>query len=792
MSTHHRLSVIKRDGTSQAVSFDKITQRIETLSTDLDAVDPTLIAQRVIERVHDGIATSKLDELAAEICANLTTDHPDFGTLASRIVISNNHKMTPPTFRDAMTALYTDCIDVDGNPTPILSSTFYTAVTQYADQIEQAIDYQRDYLIDYFGFKTLEKAYLLKSNGHIKERPQHMWMRVSLGLYMNNIDHALACYHGLSRKYFIHATPTLFNMGTNNQQLLSCFLLGSDDSIEGMYKTVADTACIEKCSGGVGINLSMIRSRGSIIRGTHGVSNGLIPYLRVYNEVAHHVNQGGRRPGSIAIYLMPHHPDIMDFIDIRRNHGNEADRARELFTGLMLPDLFMRRVEADGMWSLFNPDRCPELYNNYGTEFERMYLEAEASGRYERQIPAQTIMRAINVSRMETGTPYILFTDAVNRNNNQSNLGMIRNSNLCAEILEYSDNREYACCTLASLALPTYVVENADGTATYDYDMLITMTRQLVRNLNRIVDLNKYPVVETERSNMRHRPIGIGVQGLADVYARMGFAYDSPDAMQMNKLIFESIYYGAVTGSLELSKEFGSYASFNGSPMSEGKFQFDLWGVAPPSTRYNWDELRTEVVQHGLRNSLLIALMPTASTAQILGNNECFEPFTSNVYKRQVTAGTFAVVNKYLIKDLLNRGLWNREMKERIIMANGSVQDITEIPQDVRNIYKTVWEIKQRVLIDQSADRAPFVCQTQSLNLYFEDINQKVVYSATLHAWRRGLKTGSYYIRSRPAARAQQVTIDPTRAAAAAAAATTSVATTATTISQPVCDSCSG
>jgi ribonucleoside-diphosphate reductase alpha chain len=777
-TTRHHMYVIKRNRQQEDVSFDKIARRIEGLTGDLDAVDSLVITQKVIERIYPGIHTYMLDDLAAEICASMTADHPDFGTLASRIAISNNQKMTSPSFSETVMMMYRENRDDSGLVHPLVSDAFFEFVMANREKINDAIDYRRDDLIDYFGFKTLEKSYLTKVNGRVVERIQHMWMRVSIGLYIGDLQRALESYEFLSQKYFIHATPTLFNSGTNHSQLLSCFLLGMEDSLTGIYKTISDTAAIEKWAGGVGINVGDIRPKGAYIRGTNGHVTGIVPMLRVLNDTALYVNQGGRRPGSIAVYLPVYHPEIMSFCDLRKNHGNEAERCRDLFTAVMIPDLFMRRVEQNGVWSMFNSNRHPELFNAYGPEFERLYMDLESSGQYMLQLPAQDIYAAINRSRIETGTPYVLFTDSINMKSNQSNIGMIKNSNLCAEICEVSTPTEYACCTLASIALPSYV--RSDGV--FDHAKLVEVMQVVVRNLNRVIDINYYPVAETARSNLRHRPIGIGVQGLADVYAMMRMPFDSLAAKQLNREIFETMYYGAMVASLQLAKESGRYETFDGSPLSRGQFQFDMWSVTP-SARYDWSVLRREIMEHGVRNSLMIALMPTASTAQILGNNECFEPYTSNIYKRIVSAGEFIVINRHLIRTLIDLGLWSPELKMRIIAGNGSIQHIQEIPAEIREIYKTVWELKQRELIDQSADRAPFVCQTQSLNLFFEEPTQMLLASATMYGWRRGLKTGSYYIRSRPKAQAQQVTVDPRLRAAGSHPSA---------VESPVCESCSG
>lgn len=747
MATSPRMNVIKRNGKKEFVSFDKVTKRLQNLSDDL-SVDLIPVAQKVIARIYNDVKTTELDELAAQICMSLESTHLDYGKLASRIIISNNHKNTSPSFSETIYILF---------QRGLINDELYKNVMDNKDKLNSTIKYERDFDFNYFGFKTLEKAYLLKHKGVIIERPQHLLMRVSVGFHKDNIKAAIKSYEGMSQKYFIHATPTLYNSGTHNSQMASCFLLGTHDSILGIYKTIADCAKISKGAGGIGIHISNIRSKGSFIKGTNGHSNGIIPMSRVYNETARHVNQGGRRPGSFALYLEPHHPEVMQFVELRKNHGDENARARDLFLAMWISDLFMERVKAGQDWSFFNENDCPGLQDAYGPAYKELYEKYEAEGKAFGTMKAQDIWQAICTSQIETGTPYMLYKNACNMKSNQQNIGTIKSSNLCAEILEYSDHKEYAVCNLASVGLPRYVNEKGE----FDYDKLVEMMEVIVRNIDQIIDVNYYPVPETKYSNMRHRPMGIGVQGLADVYAKMRIAFDSPEALEVNKLIFETMYYGALRTGHMLAVEKEAYSTFEGSPLSKGQFQFDLWSVKPPSDRYDWESLRQAIMNDGVRNSLYIALMPTASTSQILGNNECFEPFTSNYYSRSTIAGQFQVINKYLVKDLMDLNLWNKEMKDKILFYGGSVQNIEEIPQEIRNLYKTVWEMKQKVLIDQAADRGPFVCHTQSMNLFFEEPSHKVLTGAFFYGWKKGLKTGSYYIRTRPKSKAQQFTLDP-------------------------------
>ncbi len=749
--------VVKRNGEKEEVSFDKVIRRIKNLSVGLDSsINPIMIAQKVIGQIYNNVSTAELDELAAQICISLETTHLDYGKLAARIIISNNQKNTSPSFSETIYMLYNNK-DKNGDNAPLIADDIYEIVMKNKTKLNAMIDYDRDFLFDYFGYKTLEKAYLMKVNGKVVERIQHLWMRVSIGIHKEDVKAALQSYEFMSQKYFTHATPTLFHAGTPKNQFSSCFLLGMEDSTKGIYKSISDIAMISASAGGIGICASKIRSKDSYIRGSNGKSNGLIPLCRVMNEVSRHINQSGKRPGSIAVYLEPHHPDIIEFLDLRKNTGAEHLRARDLFLAMWIPDLFMKRLtEKDSMWSLFDPDECPGLSDVYGEKYEELYHKYESEKKYKKRLPTIEVWNAILTSQIETGTPYISFKDNVNKKYMQENVGIIRNSNLCNEITLYSDEKEYAVCTLASLALPNFV--NDQGK--FDYDKLSEVVPIVIRNLNRVIDYNYYPVPETEYSNKKHRPVGLGVQGLSDVFFKMRVPYDSQDAREINKMIFETIYYSAVKASMELAKEIGPYSTFQGSPYSKGIFQFDMWGIEA-SDRYDWNGLKEEVKKHGVANSTLIALMPTASTSQILGNNECFEPITSNIYTRSTIAGDFVVINKYLVKDLMERGMWNKDMKDSIIAENGSIQNIEGIPGDLKNLYKTVWEIKQKALIDLSIERGPFVCQTQSLNLFFEEPEPQKLTGALIYGWKNGLKTGSYYIRSRPKVQAQQFTIDP-------------------------------
>lgn len=746
------MKVTKRDGRYESVSFDKVTNRISKQCYDLN-IDPISIAQLVNSRIYDKVKTSELDELTAQECISKSTLSLDYCKLASRIIISNNHKNTSPSFSETMYQLYHNIDETTGIKNNLINSNVYEVVMNNKQKLNDIINYDRDYDFDYFSFKTLEKSYLLKSNGKIIERIQHMFLRVSIGLHLNDLKSAIESYNAMSKKEFIMATPCLYNSGTKSNQLASCFLLGTNDSITGIYKTISDCAEISKWAGGIGVHISNIRSNNSIIKGTNGKSTGIIPMLKVYNETAKYVNQGGKRPGSIAIYLEPHHPEILEFLELRKNNGAEHQRARDLFLAVWLSDLFMETMINDGDWYLMDANECPGLDDVYGEEYKELYMKYVKENKYRSSLKARTIYSYITTSQIQTGTPYILFKDNINRKSNQMNVGIIKSSNLCAEITEYSDDKEYSVCTLASIGLPSFVKDKI-----FDFTRLGEIVKTLVINLNKVIDINYYPVPETRKSNMKHRPMGIGVQGLADVFALLRIPFDSKEANELNINIFETIYYNALEKSCELSKKFGHYETFKGSPLSFGKFQFDLWGVQQ-SERYDWNSLREDIIQNGVRNSLLIALMPTASTSQILGNNECFEPFTSNIYTRRTTAGDFVVINKHLVKDLTDLNIWNLEIKDEIIKNDGSIQNISNIPDDIKKLYKTVWEIKQKVLIDMSASRAPYVCQTQSLNLFFEEPTFNILMSSSVHAWKKGLKTGSYYIRTRPKARAQQFSL---------------------------------
>ncbi len=890
--------VVKRNGEKEEVSFDKVIRRIKNLSVGLDAsINPIAIAQKVIGQIYNNVSTAELDELAAQICISMETTHLDYGKLAARIIISNNQKNTSPSFSETIYMLYNNK-DKNGNNAPLIADDVYEAVMKNKTKLNAVMDYERDFLFDYFGYKTLERAYLMRTNGKVVERIQHLWMRVSVGIHKDDIKSAIQSYEYMSQKYFTHATPTLFHAGTLKNQFSSCFLLGMEDSTKGIYKAISDIAEISAVAGGIGISVSKIRSKDSYIRGSNGKSNGLIPLCRVMNEVSRHINQSGKRPGSIAVYLEPHHPDIMEFLELRKNTGAEHLRARDLFLAMWISDLFMKRLtEKNSMWSLFDPDECPGLSDVYGEEYEKLYLKYENEKKYKRQVPTIEVWNAILTSQIETGTPYISYKDNVNRKSMQENIGIIRNSNLCVvgetkiltekgyeeiqkladkkvkiwngmmwsevdvrktaenqqiikimtksgkilectkyhkfyiqnkdegelfyevraqdlklgmklsswcepetnvliedvisgiidegriadtycfnepirhlgifngiltgqcnEITLYSDEKEYAVCTLASIALTRFVNENGE----FEHNKLLEVLPVIVRNLNKVIDYNYYPTPETRLSNMKTRPLGLGIQGFADALFKMRIPFDSMEAREVNKQIFETIYYGAVKASMELAKEIGSYSTFEGSPYSKGILQFDMWGVTP-SDRYDWNGLKEEIKKNGIANSTLIALMPTASTSQILGNNECFEPITSNIYTRSTIAGDFVVVNKYLVKDLMDRGLWSKDMKDSIIAENGSIQNIQEIPEDLKNLYKTVWEIKQKALIDLSIERGPYVCQTQSLNLFFEEPEPQKLTGALVYGWKNGLKTGSYYIRSRPKVQAQQFTIDPNK-----------------------------
>ncbi|KAI9189616.1 ribonucleotide-diphosphate reductase subunit rnr1 [Blastocladiella emersonii ATCC 22665] len=752
--------VVKRDGRKEEVAFDKITARIAKLCYGLnkDFVDPAAVAQKVISGVYNGVTTVQLDNLAAETAAYMTTTHPDFSSLAARIVVSNLHKETKPVFTDVMTDLFNYVNPINQKPSPMLSEETYKVIMANADRLNAAIDYERDYGYNYFGFKTLERSYLLKVSGKVAERPQHMLMRVAIGIHGANIDLAIETYNLMSLKFFTHASPTLFNSGTPRPQLSSCFLVAmKDDSIEGIYETLKTCAMISKSAGGIGLNVHNIRASGSYIAGTNGVSNGLVPMLRVFNNTARYVDQGGnKRPGAFAVYLEPWHADIFEFLDLKKNTGKEEARARDLFFSLWIPDLFMQRVEANGDWSLFCPAEAPGLADVWGDEFVALFERYEREGRARKTIPAQKLWFAILESQVETGTPYMLYKDACNRKSNQQNLGTIRCSNLCTEIVEYTAPDEVAVCNLASVSLPAFV----EGKDSFNFKKLHDVTKVMTRNLNRIIDINYYPVVEASNSNFRHRPVGLGVQGLADVFIKMRMSFDDDRARTLNKHIFETMYHAALEASAELAAIEGPYSTYEGSPVSRGQLQFDMWGVTPDSGLWDWDALRAKVKRHGVRNSLLMAPMPTASTSQILGNNECFEPYTSNLYTRRVLAGEFQVVNPHLLHDLVELGLWTDAIKNRIIADNGSVANVPEIPAELKKIYRTVWEIPQRAIIDMAADRGAYIDQSQSLNIHIADPNFGKLTGMHFHGWRSGLKTGMYYLRSRPAADAIKFTVD--------------------------------
>ncbi|MEC4112795.1 ribonucleoside-diphosphate reductase subunit alpha [Myroides pelagicus] len=752
--------VIKRDGRREPVSFDKITDRIRILCYELsDLVDPVKVAMRVIEGLYDGVQTAELDNLAAETAASMTVSHPDYALLAARIAVSNLHKNTKKVFSEVVEDLYTYVNPRTNQEAPLISDEVYEVIKANAERLDSAIIYQRDFNYDYFGFKTLERSYLLKLNGKIVERPQHMLMRVSVGIHLGDIDAAIETYELMSKKYFTHATPTLFNSGTPKPQMSSCFLLTmKDDSIEGIYDTLKQTANISQSAGGIGLSIHNIRATGSYIRGTNGTSNGIVPMLRVFNDTARYVDQGGgKRKGSFAIYLEPWHADVFDFIELRKNHGKEEMRARDLFLALWMNDLFMKRVESDAQWTLMCPNECPGLCDVYGDEFEQMYTSYEAAGKGRRTIKARELWEAILDAQIETGTPYILYKDAANKKSNQKNLGVIRSSNLCTEIMEYTSPDEVAVCNLASIALPMFV-ENG----VFNHQYLFDVTKRITRNLNKVIDRNYYPVEEARNSNMRHRPVGLGVQGLADAFILMRLPFTSPEAKKLNHEIFETIYFAAVTASMEMAKEEGAYSTFEGSPISQGDFQYNLWGMKDEelSGRWDWASLRKEVMAAGVRNSLLLAPMPTASTSQILGNNEAFEPYTSNIYTRRVLSGEFIVVNKHLLKDLVELGLWNEELKQEIMRANGSIQHINYIPQDIRDLYKTVWELSMKDIIDMSRDRGVFIDQSQSLNLFMEGANYAKLTSMHFYAWKAGLKTGMYYLRTKSAVDAIKFTLN--------------------------------
>ncbi len=755
--------VVKRDGRKEPMMFDKITARVRKLCYGLnDLVDPVKVAMRVIEGLYDGVTTSELDNLAAEIAATLTTAHPDYAKLAARISVSNLHKNTKKSFSETMKDLYEYVNPRTGKKAPLLSDEVFKVVSENADMLDSTIIYNRDFGYDYFGFKTLERSYLLKLNGKIVERPQHMLMRVAIGIHLNDLDSVIETYELMSKKYFTHATPTLFNSGTPKPQMSSCFLLAmKDDSIDGIYDTLKQTAKISQSAGGIGLSIHNIRATGSYISGTNGTSNGIVPMLRVFNDTARYVDQGGgKRKGSFAVYVEPWHADIFDFLDLKKNHGKEEMRARDLFYAMWIPDLFMKRVESDAEWTLMCPNECPGLFTNHSEAFEELYLKYEAAGKGRKTIRARELWEKILESQIETGTPYMLYKDAANRKSNQRNLGTIRSSNLCTEIMEYTSPDEVAVCNLASIALPMFI-KNGE----FDHKELFRVTKRVTKNLNRVIDRNYYPVKEAENSNMRHRPIGLGVQGLADTFILLRLPFTSDEAKKLNQEIFETLYFAAVTASMEEAKEEGPYSTFKGSPIAEGEFQHNLWGIKDEelSGRWDWGKLRKSVKKHGVRNSLLVAPMPTASTSQILGNNECFEPYTSNIYTRRVLSGEFIVVNKHLLEDLVNLGLWNENLKQELMRANGSVQHINGIPEDIKELYKTVWELSMKDIIDMSRQRGYFIDQSQSLNLFMENANYSKLTSMHFYAWKSGLKTGMYYLRTKAAVDAIKFTLDNTK-----------------------------
>ncbi|WP_127021461.1 ribonucleoside-diphosphate reductase subunit alpha [Flagellimonas beolgyonensis] len=752
--------VVKRDGRKEPIMFDKITARVRKLCYGLNSlVDPVKVAMRVIEGLYDGVTTSELDNLAAEIAATMTTTHPDYAKLAARISVSNLHKNTKKSFSETMKDLYEYVNPRTGKKAPLLSDEVYKVVAENAEILDSTIIYNRDFGYDYFGFKTLERSYLLKINGKIAERPQHMLMRVAVGIHLNDLESAIETYELMSKKYFTHATPTLFNSGTPKPQMSSCFLLAmKDDSIDGIYDTLKQTAKISQSAGGIGLSIHNIRATGSYIAGTNGTSNGIVPMLRVFNDTARYVDQGGgKRKGSFAIYVEPWHADIFDFLELKKNHGKEEMRARDLFYAMWIPDLFMKRVEADGQWTLMCPNECPGLFNSHSEEFEALYTKYEAEGKGRKTIKARDLWEKILESQIETGTPYMLYKDAANRKSNQKNLGTIRSSNLCTEIMEYTAPDEVAVCNLASIALPMFV-KNGE----FDHKELFKVTKRVTRNLNKVIDRNFYPVEEARNSNMRHRPVGLGVQGLADTFIMLRLPFTSDEAKKLNQEIFETLYFAAVTASMEMAKEEGTYSSYEGSPISKGEFQHNLWGIKDEelSGRWDWAKLRKDVLKNGVRNSLLVAPMPTASTSQILGNNECFEPYTSNIYTRRVLSGEFIVVNKHLLEDLVALGLWNENLKQELMRANGSVQHIDAIPAEIKELYKTVWELSMKDIIDMSRQRGYFIDQSQSLNLFMENANFAKLTSMHFYAWKSGLKTGMYYLRTKAAVDAIKFTLD--------------------------------
>jgi ribonucleoside-diphosphate reductase alpha chain len=755
--------VLKRDGRKEPVMFDKITARVRKLCYGLnELVDPIKVSMRVIEGLYDGVTTSELDNLAAEIAATMTTSHPDYAKLAARISVSNLHKNTKKSFTETMKDLYEYVNPRTNKKAPLISDEVHEVIQNNAELLDSTIIYNRDFGYDYFGFKTLERSYLLKINGNIAERPQHMLMRVAIGIHLNDLESAIETYELMSKKFFTHATPTLFNAGTPKPQMSSCFLLAmKDDSIDGIYDTLKQTAKISQSAGGIGLSIHNVRATGSYISGTNGTSNGIVPMLQVFNDTARYVDQGGgKRKGSFAIYVEPWHADIYEFLDLKKNHGKEEMRARDLFYAMWIPDLFMKRVEDNESWTLMCPNECPNLFTTHSEEFEALYLKYEAANKGRKTVRARELWEKILESQIETGTPYMLYKDAANRKSNQKNLGTIRSSNLCTEIMEYTSPDEVAVCNLASIALPMFV-KNGE----FDHKELFRVTVRVTKNLNCVIDRNYYPVKEAENSNLRHRPIGLGVQGLADAFIMLRLPFTSDDAKTLNQEIFETLYFAAITASMEMAIDEGVYSSYEGSPISKGEFQYNLWGIKDEelSGRWDWPKLRKEVMKNGVRNSLLVAPMPTASTSQILGNNECFEPYTSNIYTRRVLSGEFIVVNKHLLEDLVALGLWNENLKQELMRANGSVQHIDVIPQDIKELYKTVWELSMKDIIDMSRQRGYFIDQSQSLNLFMEGANYSKLTSMHFYAWKSGLKTGMYYLRTKSAVDAIKFTLDNTK-----------------------------
>jgi ribonucleoside-diphosphate reductase alpha chain len=757
------MKVTKRDGTTEPVMFDKITTRLKSLCDELDTrhVDPVKVAQKCVNAIYDGISTYRLDHLASEIAFSMYSEHPDYGKLAARVVVSDYHKRTSSDFYEVMLMLFEN-EDMRGETSPLVQSEIVEYALKFRKEIIETINHNADYNFGYFGFKTLERSYLMRINDVPIERPQHLFMRVAMQVHIKdwNLDKVFETYQLMSSGMYIHATPTLFNSGTVHPQLSSCFLHGiHDDSIEGIYNTNYDCAITSKWAGGVGCHIHSIRAEGSLIRGTNGLSTGIIPMLQVLNSTFRYVNQGGRRNGSCAIYIEPWHADIEAFLDIRKTHGDQGRRCLDLFTALWIPDLFMERVEKDETWSLFCPDMVKNLSLYYGDEFNQMYITAEERGLAKKTLPARDLFKQIITSQWETGTPYMLYKDSINRKSNQKNLGTIQCSNLCTEIVEFTSDEEMAVCNLASIVLPKFIKKGESNADSYfDFSLLYSVTKKVATNLDKIIDVNFYALDKAERSNKRHRPIGIGVQGLADCFMLLKLPFCSDKAKQLNRLIFETIYFASLTASNEIAKEKGPYSSFVGSPASKGILQFDMWGVVP-STKWDWEQLRTSILRHGLRNSLLVAPMPTASTASILGNNECFEPYTSNLYVRRVLSGEYVIMNEHLIRDLISLGLWNLDMKEVLIKNHGSIQNIGGIPPYIKELYKTVWEMKMRDIIDMAADRGAFIDQSQSLNLFVETPSFPKIYSMHMYAWKKGLKTGMYYLRTRAAADPIQFTV---------------------------------